>query len=620
MAVTMSVSCTQNSQSIANNTSNITVKAILKWGGGSWNGNKQPGSITVNGTTYSFNKSFNTAQAYSGSVTIHSVTVNVKHNTDGKKTVSYSAKYDTDLSSGVVSASGSKTLTTIPRQATLSSAPNFNDETNPKITYSNPAGTAVTTLQAGIFTSDGGASFAPYRDISKSSTSLTFNLSEAISSGTVRDKLLKTCNTSNSMSIRFYVKTIIGGNTYRSYLTKTFSVVNANPTLQPVISDIGGASQQLTGGNPDVIIKGFNYTTCSYNAAPLKHAELTGLKVVSGSKNKTETRTVGSDVVLPTASVLENVDSGTFVVTVTDSRGNSSTQTIEKTFVDYIPLTCQFINGKPTADGEMLFTIAGNYFNGCFGEPGVAQDNSLLVQWRMKKIEPVIDEETGEQISDGEYGEWTTVEPTITDNTYAYTETITGLDYQSTYSFQARAQDKLNEVNGKFIETSEIKVKCQPLFDWNDEDFTFNIPVNANNGMTVTNDINTNSLIAENTLMVRGHTVHTKWDRVSVALTNTPSGSSYTCYYYPSIGICFLRMYLTGIAMSANTAYNVGLVSENNYGTSMMHALSVYGLQDYAYSEKARISSDHYITIIPTCAKSASDDLYITGWWYARVG
>lgn len=610
MAVTLSLSCTQNSQSISANTSNVTVKVIAKWTAGSFNLEKQPGYVKIDGTKYEFSAAFNTGRTTSGSVTLYTKTVNVKHNSDGKKTLSYSAWYSTLVSSGEITASGSKALTTIPRQATLSSAPSFNDEENPTVTYSNPAGNAVSKIYIGIFTSDGLESFAPYREISRSGTSYTFDLDEIINEETgltVRKKLRQRCNASNSMNFRYYIKTEIGDSTFRSSSLKTFSIINADPVAYPTVTDIGAASTKLTGSDPNVVIKGFNYLTCSYNAAPAKESELISFKIVAGSTTIVEDRVFESTTALPASSILENVDSGTFEFTITDSRNNTNIQTVQKTLVDYIPLTCDFINGKPTADGEMLYTIAGNYFNGCFGVPGTAMDNTLLVQLRYKK-------------DDGAYCDWITVEPTITDNKYSVTNTLTELDYQSTYTFQARAQDALNEANYNHVTTSEIKVKCQPLFDWNEDDFAFNIPVNANNGMTVNNGINTNKLEAEHTLMVRGHSVYIKQDRVKVTISGTPSGSIYSCYYYPMIGMCFLRFYLTGIAMNAKTSYTIGTIGDTSHRSDAAHALAVFALQDYGYVDKAYVTSDGIISIVPEAAKASTDDLYISGFWYAKAG
>ena len=122
MAVSISISITQNSQSVTNNTSNVTVKVIAKWTYGSYNKLEKSGWLTIDGTKYTFTSPFNTGQSTSGSVTLFSKTVNVLHKADGSKTLSCSASYTTGVSSGTVTASASKVLTTIPRKSTLSAS------------------------------------------------------------------------------------------------------------------------------------------------------------------------------------------------------------------------------------------------------------------------------------------------------------------------------------------------------------------------------------------------------------------------------------------------------------------------------------------------------------------
>lgn len=121
MAVTIGISITQNSQSIENNTSNVTVKVTAKWTYGSWNATgKCYGSIVIDGTTYSFTGiKFNSNATTSGSQTIMTKTVDVSHTADGSKKLSCSASFYTGLSSsGTQKASASKELTTIPRATT----------------------------------------------------------------------------------------------------------------------------------------------------------------------------------------------------------------------------------------------------------------------------------------------------------------------------------------------------------------------------------------------------------------------------------------------------------------------------------------------------------------------
>lgn len=116
MASTPSITISQNSQSIANNTSSITVKCYVTTSGGSYNNYSPSGKCTINGTTYSFSHSI----PANTKTLVYTKTVTVGHNTDGTKTVSASFTFNTELYEGTIKASTSKTLTTIPRATTPS--------------------------------------------------------------------------------------------------------------------------------------------------------------------------------------------------------------------------------------------------------------------------------------------------------------------------------------------------------------------------------------------------------------------------------------------------------------------------------------------------------------------
>ena len=116
MASTPSITITQNSQSIANNTSSITVKCYVTTSGGSYNNYSPSGKCTINGTTYSFSHSI----PANTKTLVYSKTVTVGHNTDGTKTVGASFTFNTELYEGTIKASTSKKLTTIPRTTTPS--------------------------------------------------------------------------------------------------------------------------------------------------------------------------------------------------------------------------------------------------------------------------------------------------------------------------------------------------------------------------------------------------------------------------------------------------------------------------------------------------------------------
>ena len=122
MAVSIVIDITQNSQSVANNTTNVTVKVNAKWTGGSYNLLEKSGSCTIDGTKYTFTSPFNTGRTTSGSCNLYTKTLNITHVSDGTKTLYVSASYTSGVSSGTVVASTGVNLTTIPRKSTLTNA------------------------------------------------------------------------------------------------------------------------------------------------------------------------------------------------------------------------------------------------------------------------------------------------------------------------------------------------------------------------------------------------------------------------------------------------------------------------------------------------------------------
>lgn len=153
------------------------------------------------------------------------------------------------------------------------------------------------------------------------------------------------------------------------------------------------------------------------------------------------------------------VESGEFRFRVTDSRGFSAAKTVTKELVPYIKLTCDLGDNKPDGDGDMTLKVSGNYFNGSFG----AQSNSLTVEYRYKP-------------AGGSYGAWIPMEPSVAARSYTAQAKLTGLDYQTAYTFQARAKDKL-----WVADSEEYTVKAMPVFDWDENDFNVNGTLKLNN-------------------------------------------------------------------------------------------------------------------------------------------
>lgn len=404
--------------------------------------------LIIDGTTYTFDTpaisnydaaTHNLATIYSGAI---------PHNNDGSKSVAITCYFDleatiSDKYYGTLTATGTAVLDQIPRQANLTAAPNFNDEENPTITYSNPAGNAIDKLEACISLT-GAVDDVKYREIPKTGSSYTFNLTE-------QDRSMLRYNTNNgstSRTVYFFLVTHIGGQVFYSTLAKTFTVINCAPDITISAKDVGAASTPLTG-DANKIIKGFNYVEASMSNTLYKGAYITAQTITNGSSKLTGA-TGGAATM---SGGFNNTENGTFVFSLTDSRGLTVSKTIIMPMVEYIKLTCDLTAVAPTTAGDMPIKATGNYYQGSFG----AVNNYLAVEYRIKE-------------NNGNWGAWTIMpNPSISNGKYTAQINITGLNYINSYTIQVRAQDRC-----LLIESAEKKVKTTPVFDWGEGDFNIN--------------------------------------------------------------------------------------------------------------------------------------------------
>lgn len=401
---------------------------------GTWSG-----SITINGNEKTGR--LYVTLTYNSNTKVITHTVKVPHNADGTKSITISATgniANTTLTSTKISKT--ITLDAIPRQATLTSAQNFTDEDNPVITYSNPAGSLVESLRACI-SLDGSAADIAYRDVPKTGSSYTFNLNDA-----ERKVLRDATVNAKSRTVKFYLVTVLGGTSYSSIITKTLTIVNANPTVSATIVDSNSATVALTGDSSKFVRYQSN-ANFTISATGNKGASITSRSIKVGSKSSTSA-----------SGTINNVDSGTFIVSATDTRGNTTSVTIPKTLISYVDLTAALSVTIPTAAGNATLTVSGNYFSGSFG----SKSNTLTVKYRQGS------------------GSWVTLTPTVSGSTYTATANLTGLDYTTKYTYQAQVVDAISTIT-----TPTKAVKAAPVFDWDADDFAFNVPVTIN-GTNVT--------------------------------------------------------------------------------------------------------------------------------------
>lgn len=421
-------------QSVSGNTS--TVNWTLSGSGSTANYNPWymtgPTKVVIDGTQVHYSTS--RIQLRSGTV-VASGSRTISHNSDGAKSFTIRIEGAIYTTSVNCTAEQSFTLNQIPRGATITSAPNFKDTDSPKMEFSNPAGG---TMQVGIYKTDGSTALAAYRTATGSSYTFTFTSTE-------KANLQKVSTTSNTATVRFYLKSVVGGQTFVKSVDRTLTIASPAPTLSPTVVDGNSTTVALTGDSSK-LVKYHSDAKVTFGASAVKSATIKSKKVTCGSKS------------LTTDGTMQDVESGTFAFSVTDSRGNTTSKTVTKTLVNYVKLTCDMGSGVPDATGKFTFRVSGNFFNASFG----AVANTLSVQYRYR-------------VDGGVYSEYKAMTVSKSGNSYTATVTLTGLDYTKPHQFQAQAVDKLSTVTSQ-----EKTVRATPVFDWSETDFNFNVPVKIN--------------------------------------------------------------------------------------------------------------------------------------------
>lgn len=406
----LNLSWSIQSQSIENNTS--TIKWTLKSNGTMSSGyyvQAGPVTVVIGGKTVLNTKSrFN--MRGSGGYS-ESGTITIAHNEDGSKSVSMSVK--AAIYSASVNCTGSKTysLNKINRYALISSATDFDDEGNPTVVYTNPAGDMVSDIFVRLkwLNADGVTQEATAwsSELDGSGGSYTFDLTN------YRTALRAACPNNNSLSVTVDLKstlTVSGVSTeYHSEKAITMSVVNAAPQAGAVtFEDTDSAVSGITGDD-QIIVQGqstLHIVTAASTA--LKGASISSYVINFNGVNYDITSDRYLDIIKPPYS-------GTFVATVTttDSRGNTATATAAIVITPWAApsadCTAERINGFET---NTVLTVDGTI--------SAVTGSSMAISERHRKVG----------------GSWIGPNP-VTDNT----PTTLSLDYTDEWEIEVSVSD-----------------------------------------------------------------------------------------------------------------------------------------------------------------------------------
>ena len=425
-------------QNSAGNYSDVTVKHVLVIGSAySLNISSRTNNCSVGGVSQGYTSG--SINQKGGSVLLGTTVHRVAHNADGTKTAQLSDTFNINATIdgtkvGSITASGSIALDRIARNATIVTANDFTDVTNPTLTYSNPS-----SFACDVSIEFAGGSITRAGAISGAGGSYTMQLTDA-----ERMTLRNASKNSPTLKVTYALKTTIDGTAYYSRAERKMNVVDAAPELGAVsYEDTNAATVAVTGDKSRIIQNHSTLTVKVPTSTAKKGATITGYTIAFGGVTKT--------VKAAGAVSLGSVDvsySQALTVTATDSRGFTASQSVQVTVDDYSAPTAvidlhRLNNFEPTT--YLTVYPRYSYVNG---------KNSVTITAKFKKV------------SDSSYGTPVTLADSVQ-------STLT-CDRDSAYDFVVTIADKLESTDynltlGKgipsfFIDTekSSIGVNCLP--------------------------------------------------------------------------------------------------------------------------------------------------------------
>lgn len=374
------------SQSVANNTSTVKFYGVLNVTGNniSWSWATASVWSTSTGIGSSYGR---------GSHTVVSQEVTIYHNNDGTYSGTLSGTLSSSYTGGT--ASGTFTLPKINRIAVVSAVSDFNDETNPTITFTNPAGYNINA-----FMKVGNTDIATESHIPSTGT-YTFSLTDA-----QRNQLRQLC-TGTSLSVRIGIRTenssgTVIGSTYKD---KMMSIVNAYPTFSAAYEDTNATTLAITSDDQQIIRNNSTLQINITNAEAKKYATLSNLECeINGTTySGTLSGTTGT-ISVGTLNLSSNTRA---LVYLRDSRG----------YETMIPLTLEILDWQ-TPTGIVSLGRKNNFYtetdiNVDANYSSLDSKNVLTLKVRSKKVD------------EGSYGAYTTLQDNVTttlqlDNNYQW--------------------------------------------------------------------------------------------------------------------------------------------------------------------------------------------------------
>lgn len=438
-------------QSVAGNYSDIT--ATLTYSrtnqgystGGAWSGSLTIGQDTKTGTG-SFDITYN-----SNTVAI-THTARVHHDEYGKLSVTISATGAISGSSlSSTNISEKVTLDTIARASAISASDaDIESRSTVVISQKNSAFTHSVAFSfgdlKGYVNAEGHVVDA---EVKLSNTTINFLLPESFYNQ-IPDEPSGTCH----LECRTYSGSTQIGQTQKSSFTARANAGKCAPLVEGSVVDVNEKTLALTGNNPKKLVRYASTARCSIAVQSRKGALIATVHV---AEKQIEVADAAEH--LESYTDIEEFGLDKVLFKAVDSRGYPATVEGDYEIVPYAILTNNaHVHRTDPTSGNAILTLEGDCFYGNFG----AVDNTLSVEYQIGDQEPVT-----LPVEIGENGK------------YTLKINLSGLDYTRSHSIKVIMQDAVTTAPKNLTVQKGI-----PVFDWGEEDFRFNVPVDLP-GLTI---------------------------------------------------------------------------------------------------------------------------------------
>lgn len=320
------IQATTNSENIVNSTTNVTFKIqVWRTNTGYTTYGNGTAYLQVGGSTYTASISSSKKFSYKSYTTVLTKTLDIPRGEAGDASTYAQARISHDRFSSSYQGY-TFNFPVINRYALITSAPNFTDEGNPTITYTNPAGTDLVSDLRVRITWDGGSSATNYVSIPDAGGSYTFELLAAD-----RAAMLASCPNSNTLAVQFDLQSTMNETQYHNVKDATMQVVNADPTPGAVTyQDINAATVQITGDNQKIVQLHSTLQIHTAASTAKKSATIATYRLSINGNEYTPDSSGNVTFINPNIT-------GTFraTVTTTDSRGNTAAASVDINILDW---------------------------------------------------------------------------------------------------------------------------------------------------------------------------------------------------------------------------------------------------------------------------------------------